>query len=295
MPSRASCGSRLRLGLFEAGKPSSRESAGRYELARLARAPRARARGGAQVAGAAQEPGRAAAQARRAAAGRGRRGGRHRPRQSGGWTLTWQGTGIDNSQFPGATSLWAGLQPGGDERGRQRPTLARRAASPRSPMRPWWCSARSPTPSSRATAPRSSSIPTSTAPFETMRKLEGAGHSGGGGDDHRAAALREPGAQRGRRLRRRVAARHRKAAAWRTCWSATREASRASISAATLPAAWPRTASMADGALYPFGYGLTYRSARAAWTQLPEDAGAALRATGAHSSRRARPRRAGRW
>src|SRR5690606_37783227 len=31
-------------------------------------------------------------------------------RQSGGWTLTWQGTGIDNDDFPGATSLWAGLQ-----------------------------------------------------------------------------------------------------------------------------------------------------------------------------------------
>ena len=30
-------------------------------------------------------------------------------RQSGGWTLTWQGTGVDNSRFPGATSIWKGL------------------------------------------------------------------------------------------------------------------------------------------------------------------------------------------
>ena len=44
--------------------------------------------------------------------------------------------------------------------------------------------------------------------------------------------------------------------------------------AGKLPAAWPRTASMDDGALYPFGYGLTYASPRTAWTALPEIAGA---------------------
>ena len=31
-------------------------------------------------------------------------------RQSGGWTLSWQGTGHGNDQFPGATSIWQGLQ-----------------------------------------------------------------------------------------------------------------------------------------------------------------------------------------
>lgn len=30
-------------------------------------------------------------------------------KQSGGWTLTWQGTGNDNGDFPGATSVWQGL------------------------------------------------------------------------------------------------------------------------------------------------------------------------------------------
>ncbi len=30
-------------------------------------------------------------------------------RQSGGWTLTWQGTGVNNSHFPGATSIWGGI------------------------------------------------------------------------------------------------------------------------------------------------------------------------------------------
>ena len=30
--------------------------------------------------------------------------------QSGGWTITWQGTGNSNSDFPGATSIYAGIQ-----------------------------------------------------------------------------------------------------------------------------------------------------------------------------------------
>jgi beta-glucosidase len=31
-------------------------------------------------------------------------------KQCGGWTITWQGTGLDNSRFPGATSIWKGIQ-----------------------------------------------------------------------------------------------------------------------------------------------------------------------------------------
>lgn len=31
-------------------------------------------------------------------------------KQNGGWTLTWQGTGLTNADFPGATSIWAGIQ-----------------------------------------------------------------------------------------------------------------------------------------------------------------------------------------
>lgn len=30
--------------------------------------------------------------------------------QSGGWTLSWQGTGNTNADFPGATTIWAGLK-----------------------------------------------------------------------------------------------------------------------------------------------------------------------------------------
>ncbi len=31
-------------------------------------------------------------------------------KQSGGWTLSWQGTGNTNADFPGGTSIWAGLK-----------------------------------------------------------------------------------------------------------------------------------------------------------------------------------------
>jgi beta-glucosidase len=30
-------------------------------------------------------------------------------KQSGGWTITWQGTGLTNADFPGATSVWGGV------------------------------------------------------------------------------------------------------------------------------------------------------------------------------------------
>lgn len=31
-------------------------------------------------------------------------------KQSGGWTITWQGAGLENSRFPGGTSVWKGIQ-----------------------------------------------------------------------------------------------------------------------------------------------------------------------------------------
>jgi len=31
-------------------------------------------------------------------------------KQSGGWTITWQGTGLTNADFPGGTSVWAGVK-----------------------------------------------------------------------------------------------------------------------------------------------------------------------------------------
>ena len=31
-------------------------------------------------------------------------------KQSGGWTVTWQGTGLSNADFPGGTSIWGGVK-----------------------------------------------------------------------------------------------------------------------------------------------------------------------------------------
>ena len=31
------------------------------------------------------------------------------PQQSGGWTITWQGTGVSNSDFPNGQSIWGGI------------------------------------------------------------------------------------------------------------------------------------------------------------------------------------------
>lgn len=100
---------KMRLGLFEAGKPSSRPLAGQWGLLghkdhrAVAREAVRKSlvllknegsvlpiKAGAKilVAGdAADDIGR----------------------QSGGWTLTWQGTGINNGHFPGGSSIWKGI------------------------------------------------------------------------------------------------------------------------------------------------------------------------------------------
>jgi beta-glucosidase len=100
---------KLRAGLFEAGRPSARPWSGRFDLLG-GNAHRALAReavrkslvllkndglllplkpsGTILVAG---------------------DGADDIARQSGGWTLTWQGTGIPRDKFPGATSIWQGI------------------------------------------------------------------------------------------------------------------------------------------------------------------------------------------
>jgi beta-glucosidase len=101
---------KLRAGLFEAGKPSSRAPGGKFDLLG---APEHRA---------------VARQAVRESlvllknankvlplkpnmkvlvAGD---GADSLPKQNGGWTLTWQGTGITNKQFPKADSIFAGIR-----------------------------------------------------------------------------------------------------------------------------------------------------------------------------------------
>lgn len=100
---------KLRMGLFEAGRPSSRALSGKFDLLG---APAHRAIAREAVAKSLvllkQQgnvlPIRPGAKVLVAGDGADDVG-----RQSGGWTLTWQGTGVDNSRFPGATTIWKGL------------------------------------------------------------------------------------------------------------------------------------------------------------------------------------------
>ncbi|WP_294294885.1 exo 1,3/1,4-beta-D-glucan glucohydrolase [uncultured Sphingomonas sp.] len=100
---------KLRAGLFEAGRPSGRPFAGRYELL-----------GATEHRAVAREAVRKSLvllkntgvlplkpSARILVAGD---GADDVAKQSGGWTLTWQGTGTKPEHFPGATSIWAGIR-----------------------------------------------------------------------------------------------------------------------------------------------------------------------------------------
>lgn len=101
---------KLRAGLFEAGKPSSREPGGKFELL-----------GSAEHRAVARQAVRESLVLLKNAnkvlplqpnlkvlvAGD---GADNLPKQNGGWTLTWQGTGIGNKNFPKAETIFAGIR-----------------------------------------------------------------------------------------------------------------------------------------------------------------------------------------
>ena len=101
---------KLRAGLFEKGRPSSRPYAGRFELL-----------GSAEHRAVAREAVRKSLvllknqgqilplkpNLRVLVAGD---GADNIAKQSGGWTITWQGTGLTNADFPHAQSIYAGIR-----------------------------------------------------------------------------------------------------------------------------------------------------------------------------------------
>lgn len=101
---------KLRAGLFEAGKPSSRPFAGQFELL-----------GAPEHRGVARQAVRESLVLLKNAghllplkpsmkvlvAGD---GADNIPKQSGGWSLTWQGTGITNANFPNGVSIYSGIR-----------------------------------------------------------------------------------------------------------------------------------------------------------------------------------------
>ncbi|WP_369815800.1 exo 1,3/1,4-beta-D-glucan glucohydrolase [Erythrobacter sp. QSSC1-22B] len=100
---------KIRAGMFEAGKPSSRPYAGQFELL-----------GGKEHRALAREAVRESLVLLKNAGGLLplKAGGRilvagdgadNLTKQTGGWTLSWQGTGTKRSDFPNAQSIWEGI------------------------------------------------------------------------------------------------------------------------------------------------------------------------------------------
>ena len=262
-----------RLGLFDAGKPSDRPLSGQYDLLG---APEHRA--------VAREAVRKslvllknegvlplAPGGRLLVAGD---GADDIARQSGGWTLTWQGTGVDNSHFPGATSIWNGLKQAVESGGGsaqlspdgsfdQRPDAAIVVFGE--------------TPYAEFQGDRASLAldPELTKPYETMRKLKAQGIP--------VVALMITG----RPLYANPALNA--SDAFVVAWLPGSEGGGIADVlvgdaggtprydfTGKLPADWPRTTLMSEGTLFDYGFGLSYASSGPAWTDLPEIDTAAL-------------------
>lgn len=258
---------KARLGLFSAGKPSDRAYSGQYDLLG---APEHRAvareavrkslvllknQGVLPLA-----PGK-----RLLVAGE---GADDIARQSGGWTISWQGTGLNNSQFPGATSIWGGLKQA-VEAGGGSAVLSPDGSYTDKPDAAVVVFGE--TPYAEFQGDRAALLldPEHTAPFATMKKLKAQGIP--------VVAVMITG----RPLY--VNPALNAADAFVVAWLPGSEGGGIADVlvgdamgkprfdfTGKLPAAWPRAAQMADGTLYPFGYGLGYGAPASAWTALPE-------------------------
>ena len=101
---------KMRAGLFERGRPSSRPLAGRDELLGSAEHRAVAAQAVRESLVLLKNEGRILPlrpKQRVLVAGR---GADNIGMQAGGWTLNWQGSGNVNSDFPGGTSLWDGVR-----------------------------------------------------------------------------------------------------------------------------------------------------------------------------------------
>lgn len=263
---------KMRMGLFEAGKPSSRMYGGHWDML-----------GSPQHRMIAREAVRKSLvllknqgvlpirpNARVLVAGD---GGDDVARAAGGWTITWQGSGLNNGMFPGSTTLWKGISDeitsaGGstelspDGRFKKRPDVAVVVFGEK--------------PYAEFQGDRKSLQldPELTKPFETMRRLKAQGIP--------VVAVMLTG----RPLF--VNAALNIADAFVVAWlPGTEGAGLADVIigdaagkprfdfTGRLPAPWPRSADMKDGSLWPFGSGLNYNSPKSAWARLSVDPGVA--------------------
>ena len=258
---------KMRLGLFDAGKPSDRPYSGDYdqlgspEHRAVAREAVRKSlvllknQGALPIA-----PG-----GRLLVAGE---GADDIARQSGGWTLSWQGTGVDNSNFPGATSLFAGLKQAVEEGGgtAQLSPDGSWSQKPDAAVVVFGEKPYAEFQGDRATLALDTDL---TGPYATMAKLKEQGVP--------VVAVMLTG----RPLY--VNPALNAADAFVVAWLPGSEGGgvadllvgKADGSprydfTGKLPATWPGTPDMADGAAYDFSYGLNYSSPQRAWIDLPE-------------------------
>ncbi len=258
---------KMRLGLFEAGKPSDRLLSGEYDLL-----------GAAEHREVAREAVRKSlvmlknqgvlplkAGGRLLVAGE---GANNIARQSGGWTISWQGTGIENESFPGATSIFAGFDQAVKAAGGSA-ELSPDGSFTQRPDAAIVVFGEKPYAEFQGDRPSLTLDPELTGPFETMQKLKDQGIP--------VIALMITG----RPLY--VNPALNMADAFVVAWLPGSEGggiadvlvgdqkgqARHNF-VGKLPAAWPKTPNMDDGELYAFGYGLDYSSAASPWTKLAE-------------------------
>ncbi|MFK4003534.1 glycoside hydrolase family 3 N-terminal domain-containing protein [Qipengyuania sp. NPDC077563] len=189
-------------------------------------------------------------------------------RQSGGWTLSWQGTGVNNSHFPGATSIWSGLEQAVQGAGGSA-ELSPDGTFETRPDAAVVVFGETPYAEFQGDREALALDPELTAPFETMRKLKAQGIP--------VVALMITG----RPLYVNPALND--ADAFVVAWlpgsegggiadvlMAKEDGTPRFDFTGKLPAAWPRTTQIADGALFDYGYGLSYASDASEWAELPE-------------------------
>jgi beta-glucosidase len=262
---------KLRLGLFEMGAPSTRPLAGQWNLL-----------GSPEHRAVAREAVRKSLVllkntgvlplkkgARLLVAGD---GADDVARQSGGWTITWQGTGLTRDQFPGATTLWEGLKSAAEAFGGSA-QLAPDGQFTTKPDAAIVVFGETPYAEFQGDIRSLQLRSDLTGPLATMKALKAQGIP--------VVAVMLTG----RPLF--VNPELNAADAFVVAWLPGSEgggvadvlyAKDGADFTGRLPTAWPRTARHGDDPLYAYGYGLSLAQGPAPWTALPEDPGVAAEA-----------------
>jgi len=192
-------------------------------------------------------------------------------RQSGGWTLSWQGTGLENDLFPGATSLWSGIEQAATATGGSA-QLSEDGTFTQRPDAAIVIFGETPYAEFQGDIATLQLRPELRGPIATMRRLKEQGipvvavmitgrplyvnEALNTADAFVAAWL--PGSE---------------GAGVADMLFAGADGAPAFEFQGLLPTAWPATARHGGATLFPFGFGMRYADGPAAWTPLPEDSG----------------------